>query len=340
VACHTLFYLFQHRYVTGMKYITTNVLGVFVVEDGEVQDWHAFGDDPETIASKLEGGCPKADELADEHNVMERRQMDAHKLGTQVDAIDSRNDLYQLQHRVAQAFTRQKIEEGHDRDQLLVQATRALDDLDQITNELIERLRPWYGIYFPEIEDRVDDHREFASMVAEQFERDELDGFEDLAAKSTGMELRDADEQMIREFARRVRDTHETRASIESYVEDLAERIAPNVSAILGKLLTARMISQAGSLEELSRMPSSTIQVLGAEKALFRHMRGEGSAPKHGILYMHPMVRNLPDDKRGKMARFIANKTSIASRLDQFGGDFKGDELNREVEEKYEEVKG
>jgi len=87
-------------------------------------------------------------------------------------------------------------------------------------------------------------------------------------------------------------------------------------------------------------MPSSTVQVLGAEKALFRHMRGEGSAPKHGVLFMHQTIRNLPEGKRGKMARFLANKATIAARLDRFGGAFKGEEYKNDVRERFEELRG
>lgn len=316
-----------------MHTIATNVLGVFVLKDGDLIDHTAFPNDPEIIAEKIDGRCQEEEELASQYDVMERRQHDALQLGRDADLIDTADELYQRQHKVAQAYTRNKIEQQHNKDQLLVQAARSINELDEISNRLIERLRPWYSIYFPELDDRVDDHREYARKILDTFDRNELDGQD-----STGMDIDQRDREIIQDLAQRVIDTYQTRDRIETYVTDLAEQIAPNLSAVLGKLLAARMIALAGSLKKLSRMPSSTIQVLGAEKALFRHMRGEGSAPKHGILFMHEHVRNLPDNKRGKMARFIANKASIAARLDQFDGDFKGNELREEIDQKREEI--
>ncbi len=318
-----------------MHTIATNVLGVFVLEDGTVIDHEPFPDDPETVAAKLDGRCEQEQRLAEEYDVLERRQHDALDLGQQAGLIETGDELYQRQHDVAQAYTRHQIDAQHNKDQLLVQAARSINELDEITNRLTERLRPWYSIYFPELDDKISDHREYAATIAETFNRGELGGEE-----STGMDIDDRDRDIIQDLAERVIENHRTRDRIETYVTDLAEKIAPNLSAVLGKLLAARMIALAGSLEDLAKMPSSTIQVLGAEKALFRHMRGEGSAPKHGILFMHDHVRNLPDSKRGKMARFIANKASIAARLDHFDGDFKGDELRQEIDDQREEIDG
>jgi len=112
-----------------------------------------------------------------------------------------------------------------------------------------------------------------------------------------------------------------------------------NLGTLLGPLLTARIVSLAGGLEELARKPSSTIQMLGAEKALFRYLKGKGTPPKHGVIFQHNFVNSLPEDERGKMARFLANKAAMAARLDQYGEKFKGDQLREECREKYEELK-
>jgi len=318
-----------------MHTIATNVLGVFVLEDGTVIEYKPFPDDPEDVAAKIDGQCEEEERLAKEYDGLERRQHDALELGRQTSLIETAEQLHQRQHDVAQAFTRDQIDDQHNRDQLLVQASRSINELDEMANRLIERLRPWYSIYFPELDDTVSDHRAYAAKIAETFDREDLGG-ED----STGMDIDDRDRDIIQDLAERVLENYRTRDRIETYVTDLAEQIAPNLSAVLGKLLAARMIALAGSLEDLAKMPSSTIQVLGAEKALFRHMRGEGSAPKHGILFMHEHVRNLPDSRRGKMARFIANKASIAARLDHFDGDFKGNELRQEIDDQREEIDG
>lgn len=144
---------------------------------------------------------------------------------------------------------------------------------------------------------------------------------------------------MLSAFADHLSTGYGIREELEAYIQDVAPEVSPNLSAILEPVLAARMLSLAGSLEKLAKMPASTIQVLGAEKAMFRHMRGEGDAPKHGVLFMHPYVQQVPDGKRGDMARFIANKAAIAARLDHFGGDFKGDELETEIAERFEELR-
>lgn len=310
-----------------MKKLTKNVLGVFVLEDGDPIDWELFDPDPETVAEKVAERTEAEQRLADRYEAVERTQADALPLGKEAGAVKDRDELQAFQVKVARAYTQHQLEQSGSHDQVLVQATRALEDLDQINNELIERLRPWYSLFFPEREDEMDDHREFARFVAREFAPHD---------EEPALELSDTDESMLRDLAEQVRDSQDRREDLEGYIGDLAEKLAPNLSAVLGKTLAGRVISEAGSLEKVAKMPSSTVQVLGAEKALFRHMRGEGSAPKHGVLFMHPKVHSLPEDKRGKMARYISNKAVIAARLDYYDGEYKGDEFREELKEKYE----
>jgi nucleolar protein 56 len=114
----------------------------------------------------------------------------------------------------------------------------------------------------------------------------------------------------------------------------------PNLSKLLGTFLAARMLALAGGLEEMAKMPASTVQMLGAEKALFRYLRGEGTPPKHGLLFEHEFVRPLLSNERGKMARFTANKAVMAARLDNYGDKDKGEDLRDEAREKFEDLKG
>lgn len=319
-----------------MPVLTKNVLGVFVVEQDEVVDHELFSGSLEEVAAEMGEETTAEKRFRGEYGGLERGQMDAFDLGKQVGAVSDREELYQLQHEVAVEFTRRELQEGQSKDELLVQAVRALSDTDKINNKYVERLRAWYSLYFPEMEDEIDDHERFVELVAERFERGKI---EEVDEDSTGMDVDAGDREVLQRFASQAREGMAVRDELETYIKNLAEKLVPNVSAVLGRLLAARMVSQAGSLDKLAKMPSSTVQVLGAEKALFRHMRGEGSAPKHGIMFMHPKVRGLPDSKRGKMARFLANKTSIAARLDRYGGDFKGEQFKQDVEEKYQEIR-
>jgi rRNA biogenesis protein Nop56/Nop58 len=117
------------------------------------------------------------------------------------------------------------------------------------------------------------------------------------------------------------------------------KEVAPNITALVGPTLGARLLSLAGSLEDLAKMPASTIQVLGAEKALFRALRKKGRPPKHGVIFQYPDIHTSPRWQRGKIARALAAKLAIAARVDQFSGRFIGDKLNEELKKRIEEIK-
>ena len=117
------------------------------------------------------------------------------------------------------------------------------------------------------------------------------------------------------------------------------KEVAPNVTALVGPLLGARLLSLAGSLEELAKLPASTIQVLGAEKALFRALRTGGKPPKHGVIFQFPEIRRSPRWQRGKIARALATKLAIAARVDYFTGRYIGDELKKKLMERIDEIK-
>lgn len=133
-------------------------------------------------------------------------------------------------------------------------------------------------------------------------------------------------------------DVEDLITDLETACIETSETVMPNTHAVLGDILDCRILAYAGSLEDLAQMPSSTIQVLGAEKAMFRHLRGEGKMPKHGVLYQHPTVHTLPEERRGNMARFLANKTSIAARLDYYGDKNRGDDLREQVDNRFNEL--
>lgn len=314
--------------------IAKTVAGVFVLEDGTVvaQD-RCNTNDPDALVDYLTTEQP-----------LEAEYSDAEPVALSLDRIAalgdlSRDTVRERQVAAATAFTRQELSEAGGRDQLLVQAVRALDDLDELNNEKSERLRPWLALHFPELEDAVSDNVELAEIIAETAHRDQLDDYADLAADSTGMQFTGEDATMLQRFARQLRDDYMLRNDLKAYVEDLAEEVVPNLSAVLGPVLAARVLSLAGSLDKLAKMPASTIQVLGAEKAMFRHMRGEGDAPKHGVLFMHEYVQQVAADDRGEMARVIANKAAIAARLDRYGDKYRGDELRNDIDDRFDDIR-
>ncbi len=227
-----------------------------------------------------------------------------------------------------------------DRDRLVAKAVMQLEQAEKNLREEMERFRDWYSLHFPELVDEVEDNEKLVEILSENADRDELDAFSSLAEKSKGADLKEEDLEIIEEVAEKLEKDFDYRESLEEYVLDVCEEEMPNLSQLLEPLLAAKLVALAGSLEDLAKSPASTIQMLGAEKALFRYLGGEGTPPKHGVLFEHRFVRSLPEGERGKMARFLANKAAMAARLDQYGDKQKGGELRNEAQETYQELKG
>lgn len=235
--------------------------------------------------------------------------------------------------------TKDELRSEVDRDEILVKAVKQLDQMNDNINTEVERLRDWYSLHFPELEEEIADNGHFVKILERGINRDDLDSFSELADSSTGMALTEEDEEMLEQTVDSISQRMELRDRIENYVESGVKEEMPNLSKLLEPLLAARLVGLAGSLEDLAKKPASTIQMLGAEKALFRYLRGNGTPPKHGIVFQHEFVNQLPEDQRGKMARFLANKASIAARLDNYGDKDKGKDLREECREKFEALK-
>lgn len=235
--------------------------------------------------------------------------------------------------------TKEELRSEVDRDEILVKAVKYLDQLNDNINTEVERLRDWYSLHFPELEDEIGDNEQFVKILERGVHRDELEAFSGMAESSTGMALTEEDQEMLESTVESINERMKLRDRIENYVESGVKEEMPNLSKLLEPLLAARIVGIAGSLEDLAKRPASTIQMLGAEKALFRHLRGNGTPPKHGIIFEHEFVNQLPEDERGKMARFLANKASIAARLDNYGDKDKGKDLREECREKFQSLK-
>jgi len=235
--------------------------------------------------------------------------------------------------------TKEELRSEVDRDRILVKAVKQLDQLNDNINTEVERLRDWYSLHFPELEEEISDNEHFVNILSRGINRNELEAFSDMAATSTGMALTEEDEKMIEDMVKSISDRIKLRDQIENYVSNGVKEEMSNLSKLLDPLLAARLVGLAGSLDDLAKKPASTVQMLGAEKALFRYLRGNGTPPKHGIIFEHEFVNQLPEDSRGKMARFLANKASIAARLDNYGDKEKGEQLREECREKFQSLK-
>ncbi|MFA1610274.1 NOP5/NOP56 family protein [Halobellus rubicundus] len=185
-------------------------------------------------------------------------------------------------------------------DQQLKHAVRAMDDVERTANELAERLAEWAGSVDRDVPAGIDGAREVAAWSPET----------------------PAEERIV-SLAEHVVDLDAERAELRSFVESHAPEAAPNLAAMAGPVLAARLISLAGGLEPLAKKPAGTVQVLGAEDALFAHLRGRGSSPKHGVIFTHEHVRGTHPEHRGSAARAFAGKLALAARIDHYSGEYK-----------------
>ncbi|MCK4937030.1 MAG: rRNA biogenesis protein [Methanosarcinales archaeon] len=245
-----------------------------------------------------------------------------------------------LFHAVYTELAIRQVAASMSNDTILVQSIEALDDLDRITNVLSERLKEMYDLNFPEIGLKGEKLVYFVSEhgTRNDFEQCGLDdkNINTIAKSSTGMELPEAFANSIKDLASNIARLYADKDQISKFIETHMESNYSNLSDTAGVHIGARLISIAGGAQKLANMPSSTIQVLGAEKALFKHLKGNATSPKHGVIFQHPLVRDAPWWQRGKIARLLAAKISLAVRVDFFAGDFRKDiaqDLDRKVKE-------
>jgi nucleolar protein 56 len=248
----------------------------------------------------------------------------------------------------------QKISTESSREDLqLVHGIQALDELDRYLNITSERVAEWYSLHFPELLQMIGDNVALSKLIIETGSRDQFTerklegkGFSEkkieaiilAAERSKGGSITERDINRIVGLARIAVATADDRDKLAEYVESTMKRIAPNVNNVAGPSIGARLIAKAGGLDRLARLAASTIQVLGAEKALFRALRTGARPPKHGILFQHDAVHSAPKWQRGKIARALANKIAIAARIDFYRGE-KEDSLTGTLEKRLDEIR-
>ena len=232
-------------------------------------------------------------------------------LAVEAGFADDEDDYYSLLHDATVNATREAVRERERADdQQLKYSIRAMDDADRTANELAERVAEWAGALFDEAGTGVDGARAVAERTPET-----------------------AAEERVVSLATRVVDLADEAADCRAFVERTAPAVAPNLSRMAGPVLAARLIALAGGLDELAKKPSGTVQVLGAEDALFAHLAGRAPSPKHGVIFTHDYVRNTRPEDRGSAARALAGKLVIAARIDHYAGDLRP-EIHEELDER------
>lgn len=242
-----------------------------------------------------------------------------------------------MMHQVMIRLGKLRTSEPVPRDRNLVQAIRYLDSLHETCNLIDERLHEWYGMHFPELADSTND-RKYSDLIANHGQREGIIEELDLEIQSMGADFDTEDMDSVRALAVNLSNMYDERERIDEYIESIVRETCPNMCELLGGPLAARLISLAGGLERLSSLPSSTVQLLGAEKAMFRHLRSGKRPPKHGVLYQYPAVHRGPYWQRGKIARSLAGKTLTAAKIDNYKGEYRGDILLKEFETRVEDI--
>ena len=226
------------------------------------------------------------------------------------------DEYYERLHESAVETARREVEERERADdQQLIHAVRALDDCERTANELLERVAEWAG-----------SHDTDATVEMAYARR--------LADSEPGTPV----EERVVSLAGRVVALDEEASELRAFIERATPAVAPNLAALAGPVLGARLIALAGGLETLARKPAGTVQVLGAEDALFAHLQGSAPAPKHGVIYTHETVRGTRREDRGSAARAFAGKLAIAARIDYYSGE-RRPELDRQLDERIERIR-
>uniref|UniRef100_A0A7N6B1R4 Nucleolar protein 56 n=1 Tax=Anabas testudineus TaxID=64144 RepID=A0A7N6B1R4_ANATE len=254
------------------------------------------------------------------------------------------------------SYSRAKVKFNVNRaDNMIIQSIALLDQLDKDINTFSMRVREWYGYHFPELIKIVSENSMYcrvAQLIGNRKELSEesLESLEEVvmdsakaqaileaSRSSMGMDISPIDLINIERFSNRVVSLAAYRLELQEYLRSKMSQVAPNLAALIGEVVGARLISHAGSLTNLAKYPASTVQILGAEKALFRALKTRGNTPKYGLIFHSTFIGRAAAKNKGRISRYLANKCTIASRIDCFSElptSVFGDKLREQVEER------
>ncbi|KAH3790086.1 nucleolar protein 56-like isoform X2 [Dreissena polymorpha] len=254
------------------------------------------------------------------------------------------------------SYSRAKVKFNVNRvDNMIIQSISLLDQLDKNINTFAMRIREWYSYHFPELVKIVNDNSTYCKVARliknrKEFTEDKVAALEELvmddakvkaildaSRSSMGMDISVIDLINIETFASKVISLVEYRKSLSEYLHSKMVAVAPNLSTLIGDLVGARLIAHAGSLTNLAKYPASTVQILGAEKALFRALKTKGNTPKYGLIFHSTFIGRAGAKNKGRISRYLANKCSIASRIDCFSDiptSVYGEFLRQQVEDR------
>jgi nucleolar protein 56 len=233
----------------------------------------------------------------------------------------------------------------------LVQAINTYNELDKVKNLVHEKLEEWYGIYFPELRSgSMASYAKFVMEFGKEKKRADKDGISAIfgakegervfeqAQRSIGRDPSEGEYAMLRMLATQEEDIERVQKSLDAFIKESCTERIPNLAYLVDYRIAAELLAKAGSLSKLALMPASTIQLLGAEKALFKHIKFGKKPPKYGILFKMPEITNGKRESRGRIARLYATKISIAARADAFTKRFIAKELKEDINRRLKEI--
>jgi RNA processing factor Prp31 len=235
------------------------------------------------------------------------------------------------------SFTKKSISESVNEDNMIVQASSAITELNKAISLIVKRLREWFELYSPEISIKIPEHELFVAEILSHSKAEIQKKLGIPEKGNMGADLTKEHVDQILDFASAIKTAYESRKKISVYMSKVMQNHCPNITAVAGSQTGAELLTLAGSLYRLAILPSSTIQLLGAEKELFKHLKDKKERPpKFGIIHSHPMVISAPKQEQARIARLLADKISMAARIDYFKGKFIGDALLEDLKKKVE----
>jgi len=333
-------------------YLVKTIIGVFALDENKkVLSFKPFSKNPSEIADKLlemeptEYGQIKHELkgfnfITDDKTVEDFVKENLRKYALRYNFVKNQVDFNRFLADVSLETSKRKIKQTVGKDNIIVHVNNAAEEIDKSLNIFTERLREWYSLHFPEMDRAVADHKRFAEIVEKFGSMKKIEDRElrQLAQKSIGTDFSEDDIKIVQIFSGEILRLYSLKEELAKHLEKILKIVAPNFTELAGATLAAKLISKAGSMEKLAKMPSSTIQLLGAEKALFKFLHGEGRSPRFGLIYSHPLIQNSPEKLKGKLARALASKLSIAAKMDYYSKKYKAEQLKTDLGKKVKEI--
>lgn len=310
------------------KYIFTNLIGVFVF-DGKAKLVDKI---PFKSLEEYKNPEKSIQKLNKKHKNLEEPDLKTKK---RILDFFKDNQFYQEFYKKNLLLTKIRIRESIEEDDILMTAVSNIADIEKVINTLTKRLRYWYSFHNPEFSESIEDQKKFTELILEKNKSELLKHIKINEKESMGKDFSKEDLKPIKDLAKEILQLFNLKDSQEKYIEKIMKKYCPNLLEIAGAVIGAKLLEEAGSFKHLATLPATTIQLLGAEKALFRHLKNKKNRPpKYGIIFNHPFVqKNIKNS--GKAARTLADKISMAVKVDYFKGQFIGDKLKKELEEKF-----